>query len=230
MESDVAVAWMTHANMPSANICVCVLEGARPRIHAGQDVDFRSRLCYFFFFFWWGWACGKFEPISCLATDATKHMCVRSPKQWANQRGASTDMKAVIKTRLSHGWRCGEASTGRYGRRLKGQLNVYGMLKEVSLPVSVKPAGLLPLSYSLLPWHVHVCFHAFLSICAQGFCLYNCLYSCVRVKYQETNLPGGVNTLLWAFSVCSCTLTYTLNCFYVELRNPNFLIGALQVT
>lgn len=109
---DAAARRMTHANM---YVCPRVRQ---PRIHAplGSVVTQEENV------FFKGVACGKFGPISCPATSATKHMCVRSPQQWANQMGAKAeDMKPVIKSRVSYTWRCGEAWTEQYGRRLKRQ-------------------------------------------------------------------------------------------------------------
>lgn len=142
-------------------------------------------------------------PISCPATSATKHMCVRSPHQWANQMGAKAeDMKPVIKSRVSHGWRCGEARTEQYGRRLKRQRSRRG-----SVPSCVCGTGVsLPLSCFLLSWHVRVCFHALLYLCL-GFLFPSILTYTHSSLFpdQETNLIGDVNTFLWV--LCSCTIT-----------------------
>lgn len=99
-------------------------------------------------------------------------MCVRSPKQWAKQTGASTEhMKPVIKTGVSHRWRCGKASNSKI--RLLFKTAVEHLWVHFLCPV--KLAGLVPLSYSLISWHDNFCFHAFPSICAQGF------WSCMSI-------------------------------------------------
>lgn len=123
MESDVALARMSHANTPSANICVCVLEGARPCKQAAlssavtQEKMLTSTVsgAHFFLFFillvgvrlWKIWT-DELPRHEYNKTDA----CALSPKPWANQTGANAEeMKPVIKTSVSHRQRCGEAST-----------------------------------------------------------------------------------------------------------------------